>query len=99
MDIIADGLELWTVFFFSPVVVGLPGVEEVVIVGMNEVGEDDPFGDLGTVDARGGGEGDTGGGVNGGVGDMVRAGGGEVNESFFREKRRRLVVLGERKWE
>ncbi len=41
--------------------------------------EDDPFGDLGAVDTRGGSECDGGGGIDWGVGDVVRAGGEEVN--------------------
>lgn len=37
---------------FAPFVVLLPGVEEGVVVGVGERGQDDPFGDLGAVDAR-----------------------------------------------
>lgn len=66
--------------FAAPFVLALPVVEEGVVVGVGEGGEDDPFGDLGAVDAGGGGEGDGGGGVDGGVGDVVGAGGEEVDE-------------------
>lgn len=38
----------------------LPFVEERVLVGVGEEGHEDPFGDLGAVDAGGGGEGDIG---------------------------------------
>ena len=64
----------------GPGVGGLPGVEERVAVGGGEHGHDDPFGDLGAVDAGGGGEGDGGAGVDGVVGDVVGAGGDEVDE-------------------
>lgn len=64
----------------APGVGELPGVEEGVVVGVGEGGEDDPFGDLGAVDAGGGGEGDGSGGVDGGGGDVIRASGEEVDQ-------------------
>ena len=36
---------------FAPLMVLLPGVEEGVVVRVGERGQDDPFGDLGAVDA------------------------------------------------
>ena len=64
----------------APFVVLLPGVEEGVAVGVGEHGQDDPFGDLGAVDARGCSQGDRGVFVDGRVGDVVGAGGEEVDE-------------------
>ncbi len=76
---VAEGGEGVVVGAFAPFVGALPGVEEGVVVGVGEGGEDDPFCDLRAVDARGGGEGDTGGGVDWVVGDVVCAGGDEVD--------------------
>ena len=64
----------------APFVPQLPGVELGVGVGVGEGGQDDPLGDLGAVDAGRGGQRDGGLGVDGGVGDVVRAGGEEVDE-------------------
>ena len=58
----------------------LPGVELGVRVGVGERGQDDPFGDLGAVDAGRGGQRDGGVCVDGGVCDVVCAGGEEVDE-------------------
>jgi len=55
-------------------------------VGVGQGSEDDPFGDLGAVDARGCGEWDGGGGVDWGVGDVIRAGGEEMDQ-FWDGKR------------
>lgn len=65
---------------FAPFVVLLPGVEEGVVVGVGERGQDDPFGDLGAVDARRGGQWDRGVCVDWRFGNVVRAGGEEVDE-------------------
>ena len=61
----------------------LPGVEVGVRVRVGERGQDDPFGDLGAVDARRGGQCDGGVFVDGGVCDVVCAGGDEVDELEF----------------
>ena len=79
-DVVADGAEPGGLALLAPEVLGLPGVEGVVGVGGNEGGEEDPFGDLGAVDAGGGGEGDGGVLVDRCGLDMVRAGGEEVDE-------------------
>lgn len=51
-DVIADGAEvLGLVFALAPFVRALPVVQFVVVVGVHEGGEEDPFGDLGPVDA------------------------------------------------
>lgn len=50
------------------------------MVGGGEGGEDGPFSDLGAMDAGGGGEGDGGGCVDGVVGNVVCAGGEEVDQ-------------------
>lgn len=78
--VVPEALEFLAVGVLAPFVVALPCVEEGVVVGVGEGGEDDPFGDLGAVDAGGGGQGDGGVCVDGGVGDVVRAGGEEVDE-------------------
>lgn len=49
-------------------------------MGVGQGSEDDPFGDLGAVDTRGCSEWDGGGGVDWGVGDVVRAGREEVDQ-------------------
>ena len=59
----------------------------MVGVGGDERGEEDPFGDLGAVDAGGGGERDGGLFVDGGRLDVVRTGGEEVDELWWREGR------------
>ena len=62
----------------------LPGVEEVVVVRVGEGGHDDPFCDLGPVDAGAGRKGDAGGGVNRGVGNVVGTRGREVDQTEVR---------------
>lgn len=49
-------------------------------MGMGKGGEDDPFGDLRAVDAGRCSEWNGGGGVDRGVGDVVRAGGKEMDQ-------------------
>lgn len=78
---IAEGVEDGGVGGFAPVVGDLPGVQEGVVVGVGEGGEDDPFGDLGAVDAGGGGEGDVGVGVDGGLVHVVCPCRDEVDEA------------------
>ena len=63
----------------APVVVALPVVQEGEVVRGGEHGHDDPFCDLGAVDAGAGGEGDGGVGVEGSGGDVVGAGADEVD--------------------
>lgn len=58
----------------------LPVVQSVVLVRLHEGGEEDPFGDLGAVDAGRGREGDRGRFVDGRVLEVVRAGGEDVDE-------------------
>lgn len=53
--VVAEVLEFFPVGVFAPFVLLLPLVEEGVVVGVGEGGEGDPFGDLGAVDAGGGG--------------------------------------------
>lgn len=78
--VVAEALEFLSVGVFAPFVLQLPLVQEGVVVGVGEGGEDDPFCDLGAVNTGGGGQGDGGGGVDWGVGDVVGAGGEEVDE-------------------
>lgn len=54
-------------------------MQGVVGVRGDEGGEEHPLGDLRAVDAGGGGEGDGGVGVDGMGGDVVRAGGEDVD--------------------
>ena len=60
--------------------VSLPGVEEGVVMRVGEGGQDDPFGDLRAVDARRGGQWDGGLGVEWRFGNVIRAGGEDVDE-------------------
>lgn len=69
---------------FAPIVIKLPGVEEGVVMRMGQRGQDDPFGDLRAVDAGRGGQWDRGFCVDWRVGDVVRAGGEEVDELEIR---------------
>ena len=78
--VVADGAEAGGLALLAPEVLGLPRVEGVVGVRGDEGGQEDPFGDLGAVNAGGGGEGDGGFLVDRGRLDMVRAGGEEVDE-------------------
>lgn len=60
-DVIADGVEIvGFVGAFAPFVGALPVVQFVVVVGVHEGGEEDPFGDLGAVYAGRGCYGDGG---------------------------------------
>lgn len=78
--IVSQTLEALIGGVFAPFVVQLPFVEEGVVMRVGEGGQDDPFCDLGAVDAGRGGQGDGGVCVDGGIGDVVRAGREEMDE-------------------